>query len=75
MALRTLGQRTFAALTFGALTLHGIATVTPAVTPGGGGSAYHRQEDRSTERYRQRQEKDEIEIVTILSTLIHEGFI
>ena len=38
MALRTLGQRTFAALTFGALTLHGVATVTPSGSQLSGGS-------------------------------------
>lgn len=34
MTLKTLGARAFAALAFGALTLHGVETVTP---PSGGG--------------------------------------
>lgn len=77
MTLKTLGSRTFAALTFGALTLHGIATVTPPapdVTPGGG-SSYRRQDTTQADAYRHRQARDESEIVAILSVLIHEGII
>lgn len=77
MALKTFGSRTFAALAFGALTLHGVATVAPPAPDAapGGGASYRRQDTTQADIYRKRQIKDEGEIVAILSVLIHEGIL
>jgi len=85
MTLKTLGSRTFAALAFGALTLHGIAT-TPAsgvgeISGGTGGFGprhYARQEPEGWERvdaavfdtWAQHEDDEEAVIIAVLAEAV-----